>query len=110
MMQTMVQTGEPKKKRSGILGWSWAGFDLLLVFGALIVGFFIWFIPSFWDTPELRAFYAHQKELKAKRLAIEAEEARIQKENDDLGIIYLPPPPKASAAPAPKSGAQPAQK
>jgi hypothetical protein len=114
MISGMTQAKEPKAdKRKGVLGWSWTGFDLLLVLGALVIGSLIWFIPAFWDTPELRAFYQSQKELKAQRLAIEAEEARIQKEREDLGIVYLPPPPpKAapSAKPAPpaKAPAKPA--
>ena len=71
---SMTQTGDPKaKRRINVLGWSWGGFDLLLVIGALLAGGLIWFVPSFWDTPEMRAFYARQKELKAQRLAIEAD-------------------------------------
>jgi len=104
----MSQANDPRTaKRKNVLDWSWTGFDLLLVLGAVIAGSLIWFIPAFWDTPELRDFYQSQKELKAQRLAVEAEEARIKKENDDLGIVYLaPPPPKAAPAPAAKPAAK----
>ncbi len=112
----MSQAYDPRAgKRKNVLDWSWTGFDLLLVLGALIAGSLIWFIPAFWDTPELRAFYQSQKELKAQRLAIEAEEARIKKENEELGIVYLPPPPPKTATapaakPATKTPAKPASK
>lgn len=89
----MPQTDDPraKKKPLRILGWSWAGFDLLLVIGALLAGALVWFLPSFTNSPDMKALFARQKELKEQRLAIEAEEARIKKENDELGLIYIQP-------------------
>jgi hypothetical protein len=91
MMTAMPQTDRRNEPRKGILGWSWTGFDLLLVIGALLAGLLVWFLPSFSASPELKAFYASQKELKAQRLALEAEEERIRKENEELGLIYIQP-------------------
>jgi hypothetical protein len=91
IMTLMPQTDHNKEPRKGILGWSWTGFDLLLVIGALLAGLLVWFLPSFSSSPELQAFYARQKELKEGRLAREAEEARIRKENEELGLVYIQP-------------------
>jgi hypothetical protein len=83
---------KPKPRFSkGALGWSWAGFDLLLIIGALLAGLLVWFLPSFSSSPQMQTFLARQKDLKEKRLALEAEEARIQKENEELGLIYIQP-------------------
>lgn len=91
----------------GVLGWSWDGFDMLLVIGALLAGFLVWFLPSFTSSPEVQAFFASQKELKEKRLALEAEEARIAKENEELGIIYIQPGTNPfPTEPPPKDGAK----
>ena len=114
----MTQANPKASKHRSVFSWGLAGFDLLLVLGALIAGSLIWFIPAFWDTPELRAFYEQQRQLKAQHLALEAEEARIQKENDELGIIYIQPgenpfptkPPQSAGKPAPKSPAKPTSK
>jgi hypothetical protein len=83
--------GSKPRFSKGVLGWSWEGFDMLLVIGALLAGFLVWFLPSFTSSPEVQTFFARQKEMKEKRLAIEAEEARIAKENEELGIIYIQP-------------------
>lgn len=117
-MAGMTQANDPKpKRRINVLDISWGGFDVLLLIGALLAGFLIWFAPAFWNTPELKAFYKQQEEAKAQRLAVEAEAARVQKENDDLGLVYIQPgtnpfptePPKGKTAPR-KSGAKPAPK
>jgi hypothetical protein len=73
--------------------WGWKLFDFLLVLGALLVIFGVWFIPSIDSSPDVQAFYERQRLLKEKRLAVEAEEARIKKEQEDLGLVFIPPPP-----------------
>jgi hypothetical protein len=80
-----------KKRGPGILSWSWTGFDLLLVIGAILAGLLVWFLPSFSSSPQYQGFLARQKDLKEKRLTLEAEEARIAKENEELGLIYIQP-------------------
>jgi hypothetical protein len=91
-MMTPMDHKQPKSRfGKGVLGWSWAGFDLLLVIGAILAGLLVWFLPSFSSSPQMQTFLARQKELREKRLALEAEEARIAKENEELGLIYITP-------------------
>ena len=97
------------------LGWGHRYIDMSIVVMGVVVAVLVWFIPSFENDPQLQAFYKEQRELKAHRLKVEAAEARIKKEEEELGIVWVPPPPpKAPAAtqeksPAPKP-AKPAPK
>lgn len=72
------------------MSFTWKWFDLLIVIGAVVIGLAVWFIPNINANPEVQELYAHQRELKAKRLAREAEAARIQKEREELGLVFVP--------------------
>ena len=83
-------------------GWGHRYVDMSIVLMGVAIAILVWFIPSFDSDPQLQAFYKEQRELKEKRLAVEAAEARIKRQEEELGIIWVPPPPpKApSATPA----------
>jgi hypothetical protein len=76
------------------LTWKW--FDLLIVVGAVVIGVGVWFIPPIDSDPEVQAFYAKQREIKERRLAREAEAARIAQEREELGLVFIPPPPETA--------------
>jgi hypothetical protein len=44
----------------------------------------------------VQAFYAKQREIKERRLAREAEAARIAEEREELGLVFIPPPPETA--------------
>jgi hypothetical protein len=69
----------------------WGFFDLLLIIGAVVAGFGIWFIPS-WSSSEgfqkLEKAVHERVELGNK---IKAKEAEIKKKNEEEGIVYFGP-------------------
>jgi hypothetical protein len=75
------------------MNWGWKFLDFSLVLAALVIIFGVWFIPRFDANPQVQAFYERQRELREKRLAVEAEEARIKKEQEDLGLVFIPASP-----------------
>jgi hypothetical protein len=79
---------------------SWKYFDLLIAVGALLIGLAVWFIPNFKDSQEMQDLYVAANERKARMEAREAEAARIAKEREELGIVYVPAPVEAPAQPA----------
>jgi hypothetical protein len=84
------------------MSWTWRWFDYSIVIVAVIAGFGIWFLPSFESSPEIQKLYAQQKELKERRLAREAQEAAIKKEQEELGLVFIAPPAEeAEKAPPP---------
>ncbi len=78
--------------------WKW--FDLLIVVGAVVIGLAVWFIPNMEADPEVQELYAHQRDLKERRLAREAEAARIEKEREELGLVFVPLAEPKDPAPA----------
>ena len=85
---------------------TWKYFDLLIVVGAIAIGFGIWFIPNWADSPEMRRLEAiadkrfeikqHNKEEMARRAKVKAgQEAELAKEREEQGLIFIAPPPKA---------------
>ncbi len=89
----------------------WGFFDALLVIGAIIAGFGIWFIPSWSSTPGFRKLESAVHERIDLNNKIKAEEARIKKKNDEEGIVYfgpggvpLPPEPLKGKTPRKPSG------
>ncbi len=75
--------------------WGWKYFDWLIVFGGVVVAIGVWFIPSMTADPELQAYFKSQRELKAERLKVEAVEREIVQEREELGLVFVqPPPPK----------------
>ena len=84
------------------MSWTWRWFDYSIVIGAVIVGFAIWFIPNFENSPDIQKLYAQQRELKELRLKYEAQQAEIKKEQEELGLVFIAPAPEPEKKPAPK--------
>jgi hypothetical protein len=92
----------------------WGFFDLLLIIGAVVAGFGIWFIPSWSSTPGFKKLEAAVHERIELNNKIKAEEVRIKKKNDEEGIVYfgpggvpLPPEPvKGKTPPKPPAHSQ----
>jgi hypothetical protein len=84
--------------------WTWRWFDYSIAIVAVIAGFAIWFVPNFENSPEIRKLYAEQQALKEARLKREAQVAEIKKEQEDLGLVFIAPPPEEpQKEPAPKA-------
>jgi acyl-coenzyme A synthetase/AMP-(fatty) acid ligase len=95
------------------VNFGWKYFNYIIVVVGFIVGFAVWVLPNQWADPEVQAGMARimerQKlamEWAAQKALIEAEEARIAKENEELGLIYIDPgtnpflPPDSQREPA----------
>jgi len=98
------------KSRLTLLSGSWKFFDLALVIAAIIVGFAVWFIPNFKNSPEMKSLVAIQNERREAWSAYEARQAEIKKEQEELGLVFLPPPPAAKPVPGKSEPAKPAPK
>ena len=87
------------------MAWTWRWFDYSIAIVAVIAGFAIWFVPNFENSPEIKKLYAQQRELKEARLKQEAQEAAIKKEQEELGLVFIAPPPAEAPQkePAPKA-------
>ena len=84
--------------------WTWRWFDYSLAVMAVIGGFAIWFVPNFENSPEIKKLYAEQRALKEARLQREAIVAEIKKEQEELGLVFIAPPPEEpKKQPAPKA-------
>ena len=91
-----------RKRRLTLLSGSWQYFDLLIVLAAVVLGFGIWFIPSITSSPDVQKLFAQQKEIAAEIKQQKAEEARVKKEQEDIGLVFVAPadpkkPPPADA-------------
>jgi sugar phosphate permease len=85
---------------------TWKFFDMLIVAAAIALGFAIWFIPNFANSPEMKKLVAiadhrfevkkHNKEEAERRAKEKAEAAAaLAKEREEQGLIFIaPPPPK----------------
>ena len=84
--------------------WTWRWFDYSIAIVAVIAGFAIWFVPNIENSPEIRKLYAEQRALKEARLKREAQVAEIKKEQEELGLVFIAPPPEElKKQPAPKT-------
>ena len=87
------------KSRLTLLSGSWKFFDLLVAVAAVIVGCAVWFIPNFMNSPEMKDLVATQNERKQALRAYEARQAEMKKEQEELGLVFIPPLPAAKPAP-----------
>ena len=76
------------------MSWTWKWFDILVVVGAVAIGFAVFFIPNFMNTKEMKDFLAVQEERKAALAAYEARQAEIKREQDELGLVFVTPTPE----------------
>jgi len=74
------------------LGWGWRYIDASIVVMGVAIAILVWFIPSLDQNKDLQAFIKSQKEAKAFEQKVKAVEAARKKEEEDLGIIWVPPP------------------
>ena len=70
-------------------GWKYWNYAIIGV--GLIVGFCVWVLPNTWADPEVAANFAKQVQLQKQIKAYNAEQARIAKENEELGLVYIEP-------------------
>jgi hypothetical protein len=72
---------------------TWKYFDLAIVIGAVIIGCAVWFIPDMMSTPKMKELVANANERKERIAAYQAQQAEIKREQEELGLVFLPPPP-----------------
>ena len=89
------------------LGWGWKYIDASVVVMGVAIAVLVWFIPSLDQNKDMQAFVKRQKEYRAYVERVEAEKARIKKEEEELGIVWVPTPP-SMIAPKPAPAAAPA--
>jgi hypothetical protein len=73
------------------LNFGWKYLNYILIGVGLIVGLGVWFMPNKWAEPEVAAGFKKQVAIERARKAAEAEEARIKREQEELGLIFLEP-------------------
>jgi hypothetical protein len=90
------------------LGWGWKYIDASIVVMGIAIAILVWFIPSLDQNKDLQAFMKSQREAKEYYQRVEAEKARIKKEEEELGIVWVPTPPSMLAPKPAPGGAAPA--
>lgn len=77
-------------------GWHYWNYAIIGV--GLIVGFAIWVLPNQWADPEVQAGIARTKqriewakEAEAQQKLLAEEQARIARENEENGLVYIEP-------------------
>jgi len=92
-------------------GWHYWNYAIIGV--GLIVGFCIWVLPNQWADPDVQAGIARTKqriewakEAEAAQKALAAEEARIARENEENGLVYIEPGTNPFLPPKPPAGGQ----
>jgi len=73
------------------INWGWKYWNYMIIGIGLVVGFCVWALPNKWADPEYKAKLAQQSELARQIKAYNAEQARIAKENEELGLVYIDP-------------------
>jgi len=87
-------------------GWGWKYIDASIVVMGVAIAVLVWFIPSLDQNKDLQAFMKAQKEARAYNERVLAEKARIKKEEEELGLVWIPTPPSLLAPkPAPSAAA-----
>jgi hypothetical protein len=76
------------------MSWTWKWLDLAIVIAAVAIGFAVFFIPNFMNSDEMKNLVAASNERKAAQAAYKAQQAEIKREQEELGLVYLPPPPQ----------------
>lgn len=112
LSKTKAATAEAVKPRFK-LNWGWRYIDASIVVMGMLIAILVWFIPSLDQNKDMQAFIKSQREIKEMNAKILAAQARIKKEEEELGLIWIPPPAslqatQGSAKKPPKPGAKPA--
>jgi len=87
------------------LGWGWKYIDASIVVMGMLIAVLVWFVPSLDQNKDMQAFIKRQKEAREYHQKVEAEKARIKKEEEELGLVWIPSPavpvaPSVKPAPA----------
>ena len=101
------------------INFGWKYWNYMIIGVGLIVGFCVWVLPNHWADPEVVAGVERLKE--RQRLAEEwkrvqainkAEEERVARENEEMGLVYIDPgtnpflPPESERPATPPAGRQ----
>jgi hypothetical protein len=77
-------------------GWKYLNYVIIGV--GLVVGFCVWILPNQWASPEaqagLKAAIERERQIKEwNRIEAlnKAEEERVARENEEMGLIYITP-------------------
>jgi hypothetical protein len=94
--------------------WNWGlrYFDMALVIGGMALAIGVFFIPSIESSPDMQILYKRAKEVREYKAAVKAEEDRRKKEEEELGLVWIPPltdAPPPSGRPAPNTNPQAAK-
>ena len=93
-------------------GWKYWNYAIIVI--GLIVGFCVWVLPNKWADPEIAGPMAERSRLQRQAKVWAAEqaeiEARIAKENEELGLTYIDPGTNPFLPPTPAPGTAPADK
>lgn len=73
------------------MSWTWKWFDLAIVIGAVVIATAVWFIPNFMNSPEMKGLVAASNERKARLEAYEKQQAEIEREREELGLVFVSP-------------------
>lgn len=80
------------------INFGWKYFNYMIIGVGLIVGFCVWVLPNKWADPEVQAGIERVKEKQrlarewaAQQALIKAEEERIARYNEEVGLIYIDP-------------------
>lgn len=101
------------------INFGWKYWNYMIIGIGLIVGFCVWVLPNNWADPKVVAGIERLKE--RQRLAEEwkrvqainkAEEERVARENEEMGLVYIDPgtnpflPPESTGPATPPAGGQ----
>lgn len=80
------------------INFGWKYFNYMIIGIGLIVGFCVWVLPNKWADPEVQAGIERikerqrlAKEWEKQKALIQAEEERIARYNEEVGLIYIDP-------------------
>jgi hypothetical protein len=80
------------------INFGWAYWNYAIIGVGLIVGFAVWVLPNNWADPEVIAGIERLKERQALAAEWErvqainkAEEERVARENEEMGLVYIEP-------------------
>lgn len=101
------------------INFGWKYWNYAMIGAGLIVGFCVWVLPNQWADPEVQAGLERVREQQAltkERRRIDAinkaEEERVARENEEMGLVYIEPgtnpflPPELPRPATPPAGGQ----
>jgi hypothetical protein len=99
------------------INFGWAYWNYAIIAMGLVVGFCVWVLPNQWADPEVQAGIERVKQQQAltkERRRIDAinkaEEERVARYNEEVGLVYIEPgtnpflPPDSPGPATPPAG------